>query len=240
MKAFAYLRVSGINQVEGDGFERQHLAIFKWAIKNGIAVAEVFEEKGVSGKNELADRPALQALLAALEANPDVKTILIERLDRLARDLMVQETIIADLQKSGYTLISVLEPDLCHDDPSRKLMRQIFGAISEYDRAMIVLKLRGARQRMKARGLRVEGQKPYGFYPGEKFALDLMQRHHGLGNSIKAITNTLNSLGYKSRSGREWSAPVVAKILRRSRSDSQKLELTPASSQPSGSLGLLP
>lgn len=41
-----------------------------------------------------------------------VRTIVIERLDRPARDLMVQETIIADLQKNGFDLISVAEPDL--------------------------------------------------------------------------------------------------------------------------------
>lgn len=60
------------------------------------------------------------------------------------------------------------EPDLLKDDPSRKLMRQIFGAIAEYEKTMIVLKLRGARVRMRARNGRCEGAKPYGELPGEK------------------------------------------------------------------------
>ena len=46
---------------------------------------------------------------------------------------MVQEHIIADLRQRHITIISALEPDLCVDDPSRKLMRQIMGAIAEYD-----------------------------------------------------------------------------------------------------------
>ena len=45
-------------------------------------------------------------------------------------------------------------------------MRQIFGAIAEYEKTMIVIKLRGARQRKKARTGRCEGRKPYGHYPG--------------------------------------------------------------------------
>jgi hypothetical protein len=53
------------------------------------------------------------------------------------------------------------------DDPSRKLMRQIFGAIAKYEKTMIVLKLRGARVRMRARISRCEGAKPYGELPGE-------------------------------------------------------------------------
>lgn len=59
----------------------------------------------------------------ALHSN-GVRTI-IERLDRLARDLMVHETIIADLQKNGFDLISVAEPDLMATDPTRILVRQI-------------------------------------------------------------------------------------------------------------------
>lgn len=53
------------------------------------------------------------------------------------------------------------------DDPSRKMMCQIFGAIAEYDRAMIVLKLRGARHHVKLKVGRCEGRKPYGSWQGE-------------------------------------------------------------------------
>ena len=45
--------------------------------------------------------------------------VIIEKLDRLARDLMVQETIIADLRKHGFELVSVAEPDLMANDPTR-------------------------------------------------------------------------------------------------------------------------
>jgi len=38
----------------------------------------------------------------------------------MARDLMVQETIIADLRKRGFDLFSLMEPDLLQNDPSRK------------------------------------------------------------------------------------------------------------------------
>jgi DNA invertase Pin-like site-specific DNA recombinase len=82
--------------------------------------------------------------MTALHAN-GVRIILIERRDRLARDLMVQETIIADLRRNGFELISVAEPDLMATDPTRILMRQLMGAVAQYDKSQIVLKLRGAR-----------------------------------------------------------------------------------------------
>ena len=53
----------------------------------------------MSGTKESMDRPAWSAMITALLGN-GVKTIVIEKLDRLARDLMVQEATIADLQKS--------------------------------------------------------------------------------------------------------------------------------------------
>jgi hypothetical protein len=55
-----------------------------------------------------------------------VRVNVIEKLDRLAHDLTMQETIIGDLRKLGIELVSVAEPDLCSDDPRRKLVRQIF------------------------------------------------------------------------------------------------------------------
>jgi DNA invertase Pin-like site-specific DNA recombinase len=214
VKAFAYLRVSGRAQVEGDGFDRQILACEKYAADNAFEIAEVFREEAISGTKELDDRPALASLLAALEEN-GIKTILIEKLDRLARDLMVQETIIADLRKRGFTLISVYEPDLCSDDPSRKLMRQIMGAIAEYDRVMIVQKLRAARGRKKLKHGKAEGRHAFGEKPSEASTLEQIREWRGTGATPKKIAEDLNACGYKSRSGLPWRGTTVAKIIRR-------------------------
>ena len=191
MKAFAYLRVSGKGQIEGDGFPRQKAAIKTYSDAHGIRIVRWFQEEGVSGTKDLENRPALQELMIALHAN-GTRLVLIEKLDRLARDLMVQETIIGDLRKHGFEIVSVAEPDLCSDDPSRKLVRQIFGAIAEYERCMIVLKLRGARLRMRAKEGRCEGRKPFGDRPGE---LATIQRARGLlseGMNYSQIAQILN------------------------------------------------
>jgi len=41
-------------------------------------------------------------------------------------------------------------------------MRQMFGAIAEYEKTMIVAKLKAARQRMKVKTGRCEGRKAFG------------------------------------------------------------------------------
>ncbi len=131
---------------------------------------------------------------------------------------MVQETILADIQHRGHTLISAHEPDLCSEDPSRVLMRQIFGAISQYERTMIVLKLRGARQRIKPKIGRCEGVKPFGHdprRPEEGMILASILTHRAAGLTAGGITINLNAQGVLSRASRPWRGTTVAKIIRR-------------------------
>ena len=148
-RAFAYLRVSSKKQTEGDGFPRQLDAITKHAAAHGIKIVKVFKEDA-SGTLAGSDREQWVEMMSQVVSG-DVNTVLIERLDRLARDLMIQEHIIADLKQQGVKLVSTnpMEADLCKDDPSRKVIRQIMGAMAEYDKTMLVLKLRVARQRVK-------------------------------------------------------------------------------------------
>jgi DNA invertase Pin-like site-specific DNA recombinase len=214
-KAFAYLRVSGKGQLHGDGFPRQLAAIEAYAKAHGIQIVRVYREKGVSGAKDLEDRPAFVEMMTALHSN-GTRIVLVEKLDRLARDLMVQETIIADMRKNAFELVSVMEPDLCQDDPSRKLMRQIFGAIAEYEKTMIVLKLRGARAKKRADNGRCEGAKPYGQHakrPGETAVIERMHALRASGLGFEKVAAQLNAEGIKPRRGAKWYGKTVDKIL---------------------------
>jgi hypothetical protein len=59
----------------------------------------------------------------------------------------------------------------------------MMGAVARYEKSQIVLKLRGARMRRRAKDVRYEGRKPYGFYEGEVTALQRANalRAEGLG-----------------------------------------------------------
>lgn len=213
-KAFAYLRVSGKGQVDGDGFTRQSEAIRHYAKTNGLRIVKVFREEGISGTVESAGRPAWADMMTLLHSN-GVKAIVIEKLDRLARDLMVQEATIADLRKHGFTLISVQEPDLMASDPTRVLMRQLLGAVAQYDKSQIVLKLRGARMRKRAREGRCEGRKPFGYHEAERPVLERMAALRASGMGFDRIAAALNADGFKSRSAGRWHGLVVNRILSR-------------------------
>jgi DNA invertase Pin-like site-specific DNA recombinase len=212
-RAFAYLRVSGKGQLDGDGFPRQLTAIKKYGAAKDIRIARTFRDEGVSGTRDLENRPALQELMMALHSN-GTKMVLVERLDRLARDLMIQESIIADMKRNGFEIVSVAEPDLCSDDPSRTLMRQILGAFAQYERAMIVQKLRGARQRIRAKDGSCEGRKRYGSRLGENEVIKRMKEMRETGLAVDKIAATLNAEGRKPRAGQQWYATSVYRILK--------------------------
>jgi len=215
MKAYAYLRVSSKSQLEGDGLGRQRDTISAYAAAHNIQIVKWFEEEGVSGTKNVADRPALQALMLALHSN-GVRTVLIEKLDRLARDLMIQETILAYFKTNHFAMVSVMEPDMCSDDASRKLMRQVFGAFAEYERTMIVLRLRAGLNKMRACGRR-EGRKPYpdANRPQEREIYSRMKELHSSGFNYEQIAAALNRERIETRSSGRWYAATVRRILLR-------------------------
>jgi DNA invertase Pin-like site-specific DNA recombinase len=215
-RAFGYLRVSGKGQLDGDGYPRQLAAIEKYAAAHDLNVVRFFEEQGVSGTTGWEDRPAWVELVAAL--TPQTKTIVIERLDRLARELGLQEYILRDLGARGIVLFSTAEPDLGSSDPTRVLFRQIIGAVSQYDRAMIEAKLRAARERMRRRGEKCEGRYPWGSHPdkpSEVEVLELMLRWHAEGYTFNEISIKLNEGKVSTRDSGKWYGATVSRIIKR-------------------------
>jgi DNA invertase Pin-like site-specific DNA recombinase len=209
--AYAYLRVSGRGQIEGDGFVRQEQAIRQYAAVHGYAILQVFREEGVSGTKDMEERPALIELLETVRETGG--TVIIEKLDRLARDLMVSESILADFQRKGIQVLSVAEPDLCSNEPTRILMRQMMSAFAQYEKSMIVLKLRGARQRMKARTGRCEGSKAFGTSEGQRLTVERILRLRASGMAIDTIAETLNAEGLKSKTGGRWYGSSVRNVI---------------------------
>jgi DNA invertase Pin-like site-specific DNA recombinase len=173
-----------------------------------------YREEGVTGDKETMDRPAWSEMMTALHSN-GVRTILVEKLDRLSRQLMIQEATIAELQKNGFTLISVQEPDLMSGDPTRVAFRQMMGVFAQYDKSQIVLKLRAARQRVRAKDGRCEGRKPCGFYAGEQETVTTMKSLREAGMGFDAIARHLNTHNIPTRGRGRWHGWAVNQILTR-------------------------
>jgi hypothetical protein len=75
----------------------------------------------------------------------------IDHASRFARDLVVQETGYQMLKAKGIDLVAADSPDsFLSDTPTALLIRQILGAVAQFDKATLVNKLRGAGDRKSA------------------------------------------------------------------------------------------
>jgi hypothetical protein len=80
---------------------------------------------------------------------------------------------------------------------------------------MIVLKLRGARQRMKARTGRCEGMKPFGEARTERKAVNRLLELRAQGLAVNKVADALNAEGYKPKYGAQWYGSSVSNVLKR-------------------------
>lgn len=221
--AVAYLRVSGKSQVEGDGFPRQQAAIAATAARLGLTVVREYRDEGRSGATTWEDRPAFTEMISTILDGGSVRTIIVEDLRRLAREYVIQDSILLFLASKGIDLISADTgeniTEAVRSDPMKKALIQMQAVFSEFEKNSLVRKLRAARQRKKDQTGRCEGARPFGDYEGEQGTLRLMLDLRREGRTVRTIAALLNESGHPTRNGRPWSYAVVAKILARQEQD---------------------
>lgn len=236
IQCVSYLRCSGESQVVGDTWNRQQEKIQSYASQNSITIVSEFRDEGVTGKMELEGRAGLSECLQYVREK-GITLVIVEDSTRLARDMIVAEVLIREFQKMKVRVISASGGiDLTAGDdsnPTAKLIRQILAAVAEFDRCVITLKLKGARDRIKSEGRRPgqknyspdprincnsEGRKPYGQRPGEQEVLARMKSMRAAGAHYYVIADTLNAEGVPCRmahKGKVWKANTIQKILTR-------------------------
>jgi DNA invertase Pin-like site-specific DNA recombinase len=219
VEGIGYLRTSSATNVgEGkDSEARQRKAIESFAKSAGYVIVEWFYDAAVSGADPIETRPGFMAALARIAGN-GVRTIIVETSNRFARDLMVQEVGFAMLRDLGVTLIAADSPSSFLDDgPTSKLIRQILGAVSEFDKAMTVAKLKGARDRVRRQRGKCEGRKAYAEREGGQELVAAARELHtnpaGRAPSLRKVAAALVERGFVTPSGRPYSASAVASML---------------------------
>jgi DNA invertase Pin-like site-specific DNA recombinase len=91
-----------------------------------------------------------------------VRTILVESPDRFARDLAVQLAGHDFLKNMGVALIPATSPEhFLEDTPTAVLVRQVLGAIAQFEKAALVARMKAARDRKIAAGIKCGGRKSY-------------------------------------------------------------------------------
>jgi len=218
-KAVGYLRTSSKANVgaDKDSDKRQRAAIEAFAKAAGYEiVGEFYDAAAVSGADPITDRPGFREMLAALLAN-GARTIIVESPDRFARDLVEQLAGHDMLKAKGITLIAASAPTFfVEETPTAVLVRQVLGAVAQFEKATIVAKLAAARKRKRLATGKCEGRKTIAETNPEAVALAkrlARKKPKGGKLSLRAMSAELAAQGFLNERGKPFNPKSVAVML---------------------------
>jgi DNA invertase Pin-like site-specific DNA recombinase len=146
MRVALYGRVSTLN---GQNPETQLVELREYASRRGWEPVGEYVDAGVSGSKD--SRPSLNRLMSHAQQRR-FDAILVWKLDRFGRSLKHLVTAIAELEALGVTFVS-LKDNWDLSTPSGRLMFQIVGAMAEFERSLIVERIRAGMRRRRLEGL---------------------------------------------------------------------------------------
>jgi DNA invertase Pin-like site-specific DNA recombinase len=226
MRLYAYLRVSSAGQIDAWGLDRQEAAVRQYAKTGGHRIVAWYRDEGVSGTIEALDRPQLSA--AIRELRPGIDGILVADLDRFARSLTVQEAALAVIWRAGGKVFTATSGEVHTDDPDdpgRTLIRQVMGAVIEFEKRQAVKRMRGGMLAKAATGRKATGSYAFGYHgegkgrerdaapkAAEQAVIRMIIDMRAVDASYREICDALDAAGHRSKRGQRWSPMTVKRI----------------------------
>jgi site-specific DNA recombinase len=224
-----YARVSSEEQKDGQTIDSQIAELQRHATDRDWIVADIYKDDGWSGG--LLARPELDRLRD--DASKSLfEAILVNDVDRLARDVAHLGVIKRSLERNGVQLIFRKLPS--EAGPMRNLMVNILGSFAEFEKELIADRTRrGRRHKVEVRKKFIGCLPPYGYDYIDKASSDgegmlrvneeealVVRRIYSWvdkeGLSARRVIQRLNQTGLRPRNGaRQWARSSVLRILRR-------------------------
>jgi DNA invertase Pin-like site-specific DNA recombinase len=142
---------------------------------------KIYREKASGAR---ADRRQLQRLLKAVAAGD---TVIVTRIDRLARSTFDLFAIIQRIVDSGAHFRSLAEPWADTSTSTGRLMIAVLGGLADVERDLIRTRTQEGRARAKARGVKL----------GPKFKLSPDQRKQALARLAAGEASTAIGRSYR-------------------------------------------
>lgn len=220
--AIGYVRVSTSRQAsEGVSLDAQEARIRAWAASQGLDVAAVHVDAGLSG-GRASNRPGLQAALS--DACRRKAPLVVYSLSRMARSTRDALTIAERLDKAGADLVSLSEA-IDTTTAAGKMVFRMLAVLAEFERDLCSERTTSALAFKRRQGLRISGKIPYGcrLDAGQLVAVEegqaairLMVSLRDAGLSLRGIAAELERRQIHRQNGAHvWSPSVVLMVLRR-------------------------
>ncbi|HEX4080091.1 MAG TPA: recombinase family protein [Rhizomicrobium sp.] len=144
-----YLRVSTAEQTVAN--QRRELEAV--AERHGWEVVAVFKDEGVSGTKGRDRRPGFDKLCQAV-VRREIDQVAVWSVDRLSRSLKDLVSFLGELHAKGVDLY-LHQQGLDTATPAGKAMFQMIGVFAEFERAMIVERVKSGLARARNEGKRL-------------------------------------------------------------------------------------
>ena len=148
MKAVIYSRISTVNK--GQNVDNQLRILRKVARQKGIEVVREISDEGISGAKGRDERKGFDELIkGSIKQEWDI--ILCFDVTRLGRSLQDLISFLEEIQSAKCDLY-IHQSGIDSSTPSGKMMFQMLGVFSEFERGMIRERVIAGQQRAKAEG----------------------------------------------------------------------------------------
>lgn len=218
-KAVIYVRVSTEEQAtEGFSIQAQLDALRNYAHFHEMDIVNEYLDEGVSGKN-ISGRPQLLRLIKD-SRNKQFDTVLIYKIDRIARKAKDSLQILDELEELGVKLVSLKE-NFDASTPVGKLMYQMMSGFAEMERSTIIERTTMGMNERAKQG-KYNGGLCLGYDNVDKLLVineeealiirkifNLSEQQLG----YKAIVRQVNLSGHKTKKGNSFSVFGVKVIL---------------------------
>ena len=160
-KCFLYLRVSTEMQVDGYSLEAQKNCLKKFAEREELVIAGVYEDAGKSGKS-IEGRPAFRRMLSDIESGAGIDYVMVYKLSRFGRNAADILNSLELLQTYDVNLICI-EEGIDSSQTSGKLLISVLSAVAEIERENILEQTMNGRREKARQGKWNGGPPPYGY-----------------------------------------------------------------------------
>jgi len=219
-RAVAYVRVSTEKQAdEGVSLEAQRAKLVAYCAAMDLDLVAVEVDAGLSAKS--LDRPALRAALARLDSG-EADTLVVVKLDRLTRSVADLGRLVETYFAARCSLVSLSDSIDTHTAGGR-LVLNVLASVGQWEREATAERTREAMAYKASRGEYTGGGAPYGFaldadgvlvpVESEQAILALVRQFAAAGLGLRAIARELSAAGLSSRSGREFAATQIKRMV---------------------------
>ncbi|MGL6114688.1 recombinase family protein [Cetobacterium sp. SF1] len=161
INAIGYIRVSSEKQVkEGQGLEVQKKSLLSYSLDNNIKLCKIFSDEGISGAEDLTKRKGLAEAINYIKEN-NINFLIIQKLDRLARDTMLLGYLEFELKKIKCQILATDQE--FNKDPMGTLMKDIIVAFASFEKQMINLRTSSGKKNKVEKKLFTGGKVPFGY-----------------------------------------------------------------------------